>query len=64
MNFPRPFPHGVGFLPEIGFENDKRHIKLDPVFENILQEKNKGVIIISFGTLTDTHQMPNNIKVN
>ena len=71
VDFPRPISHKVIYIGGFGESQSK---PLDEVisyffrrhffqkFENIMQKSTKGVVLISFGTVALSHNMPQDIK--
>lgn len=64
VDFPRPLFHTVAFIGEVPKANANQQKQLPDQFQLAVDDpRYKGFILISFGTITDAHMMPNATKV-
>uniref|UniRef100_A0A914W979 UDP-glucuronosyltransferase n=1 Tax=Plectus sambesii TaxID=2011161 RepID=A0A914W979_9BILA len=56
LDFPRPLPTGISFMGEI--TTTKKDAQLSKEFQTLMDKSDKGVIIFSLGTVSNTSNMP------
>uniref|UniRef100_A0A0K0E3C0 glucuronosyltransferase n=1 Tax=Strongyloides stercoralis TaxID=6248 RepID=A0A0K0E3C0_STRER len=56
LDFPRPFPIGITFMGEIGKKSSSKSLPSE--IETIINKANKGIILFSLGTVSNTTNMP------
>ncbi|CEF67701.1 UDP-glucuronosyl/UDP-glucosyltransferase family and Dynactin p62 family-containing protein [Strongyloides ratti] len=56
LDFPRPFPLGITFMGEVGKKSSSKNLPEE--IEAIIKKANKGIILFSLGTVSNTTNMP------
>jgi glucuronosyltransferase len=58
LDFPRPLPVGITFMGEVGKSSSKIAKIFSPEINAIIEKAEKGLIIFSLGTVSNTTNMP------
>ncbi|KAE9552483.1 hypothetical protein FO519_004296 [Halicephalobus sp. NKZ332] len=58
LDFPRPLPLGITFMGEVGKKSSRSELVFPNEINEIINRAEKGIIIFSLGTVSNTTNMP------
>ncbi|MFH4976677.1 hypothetical protein AB6A40_003386 [Gnathostoma spinigerum] len=61
LDFPRPFPIGIRFMGQIGVRKQKKASVLNNDIKELVDRSEKGFIVFSLGTVSNTSNMPDSM---